>query len=190
MLDDYLYVYRHRGTFLSLLLGAFCRSGTLVQAKLLLAIGFDVLICFRTASVKSFLPFLLISLWLVWAYRGRSPPRDSPLRDSPRSTAHKGTAQLGGQPIFWQDEWRLVHAGGRVEGPSGWGHFQGVSLMHRVHDLHPRQARQLTCQTPVSNRALDVVEPWWRHRTRVMSRKGIGICHPRRYSHRTNGRVI
>jgi hypothetical protein len=33
--------------------------------RLLLAIEFDVLICFRTASVKCFLPFLLTSLWLV-----------------------------------------------------------------------------------------------------------------------------
>jgi hypothetical protein len=37
--------------------------------------------------------------------------------------------------------------------------FEGVSLMRRVHDLHPRQAHQLTCQIPVSNRAPDVVEP-------------------------------
>jgi hypothetical protein len=67
----------------------------------------------------------------------------------------RGQPSLEDQPIFWQDEWQLVHAGVGVGGPFWMMSFEGVSLMRRVHDPHPRQARQLTCQIPVSNRALD-----------------------------------
>jgi hypothetical protein len=51
-------------------------------------------------------------------------------------------------PIFWQDQWHLLHAGGRVERHFWMVSFEGVSLIRRMHNPHPRQARQLTCQIP------------------------------------------